>query len=213
MDLYNIRESYKFDSLEENQAKKNPFDQFKSWFEAYQSLGVKDYNAMAIATVNGQGVPENRIVLLKEMRPEGLVFFTNYNSAKGQSLAQNPNLSALFFWREQERQVRITGKVTKISREESVKYFNTRPYLSQIGAAASDQSKPVDSRTALEDKFNSFMKEFPEGTSVPTPEQWGGYLIRPEAFEFWQGREGRLHDRLEYRLSEEGKWYTQRIQP
>lgn len=213
MDLHNIRESYKFDSLEENQAKNNPFDQFKLWFEAYQALGVKDYNAMAIATVNGEGIPENRIVLLKEMRPEGLVFFTNYNSAKGQSLAKNPHISALFFWREQERQVRITGKVEKISREESVNYFNTRPYLSQIGAAASNQSEPISSRSALETKFNDFMKEFPEGTEVPTPDQWGGYLIRPEVFEFWQGREGRLHDRLEYILSSEDLWETRRIQP
>lgn len=212
MDLHNIRETYKFDSLDEQNVLDEPGDQFKNWLASYQKLGIKDYNAMAIATVDPSGFPENRIVLLKEVRDEGLVFFTNYNSAKGKSIAQSKDVSALFFWREQERQVRISGSVEKIHKEESEAYFSTRPYLSQIGAAASDQSEPIESREALESKFDSFIAKHPEGSPVPMPESWGGYLIRPTRYEFWQGREGRLHDRLVYTL-EEGVWNTHRIQP
>jgi len=212
MDLHNIRETYKFDSLDEQHLLNDPIDQFRNWLESYQKLGVKDYNAMAIATVSPSGVPENRIVLLKEVRAEGLVFYTNYNSQKGQSIAASKLVSSLFFWREQERQVRITGQVEKIDVDQSKDYFKTRPYLSQIGAAASEQSEPIESRSALEAKFNSFMKEYPEGSKVPMPEDWGGYLIRPNRFEFWQGREGRLHDRLIYNL-EDSLWVTSRIQP
>ena len=212
MDLHNIRETYKFDSLDEQNLLDEPGDQFKNWLASYQKLGIKDYNAMAIATVDPSGFPENRIVLLKEVRDEGLVFFTNYNSAKGKSIAQSKDVSALFFWREQERQVRISGSVEKIHKEESEAYFSTRPYLSQIGAAASDQSEPIESREALESKFDSFIAKHPEGSPVPMPEGWGGYLIRPTRYEFWQGREGRLHDRLVYTL-EEGVWNTHRIQP
>jgi pyridoxamine 5'-phosphate oxidase len=212
MDLHNIRETYKFDSLDEQHLLNDPIDQFRNWLESYQKLGVKDYNAMAIATVSPSGVPENRIVLLKEVRAEGLVFYTNYNSHKGQSIAASKLVSSLFFWREQERQVRITGQVEKIDVDQSKDYFKTRPYLSQIGAAASEQSEPIESRSALEAKFNSFMKEYPEGSKVPMPEDWGGYLIRPNRFEFWQGREGRLHDRLIYSL-EDSLWVTSRIQP
>ncbi len=212
MDLHNIRETYKFDSLDEQNVLKEPGSQFKNWLEAYQKLGVKDYNAMAIATVNQQGIPENRIVLLKEVRDEGLVFFTNYNSAKGKSIASSDVVSALFFWREQERQVRVTGVVEKISKAESEAYFNTRPYLSQIGAAASEQSEPIESREALEAKFESFISKHPEGDAVPMPTDWGGYIIRPTSYEFWQGREGRLHDRLVYTQTD-GVWSTHRIQP
>jgi len=161
MDLHNIREDYKFDSLLEANLHKNPFDQFKNWFETYQHLGVKDANAMAIATVGEDGIPQNRIVLLKEVRQDGLVFYTNYASDKGQQLMQNPNISALFFWREQERQVRITGTVSKTDDSENENYFKTRPYLSQIGAAASDQSSPIKDRTALEAKFQAFQHNFP----------------------------------------------------
>lgn len=212
MDLHSIRETYKFDSLDEQNLLDEPGDQFKNWLASYQKLGIKDYNAMAIATVDPSGFPENRIVLLKEVRDEGLVFFTNYNSAKGKSIAASKGVSALFFWREQERQVRISGSVEKIHKEESEAYFSTRPYLSQIGAAASDQSEPIESREALESKFDSFIAKHPEGSPVPMPEGWGGYLIRPTRYEFWQGREGRLHDRLVYTL-EEGVWKTLRIQP
>ena len=211
MDLHNIRETYNFDSLDTDKLKDSPMDQFQHWFEEYKQLGVKDYNAMAISTVNGD-IPESRIVLLKEIRDNGYVFYSNYGSTKGIALESNPNISALFFWREQERQVRISGKVVKINEKESKSYFETRPYLSKIGAAASNQSRPIGSRKELEDKFDSFTSKYPEGSDVPMPSEWGGYLIIPNRYEFWQGREGRLHDRLVFIL-EDDHWNIQRIQP
>ena len=211
MDLHNIRETYNFDSLDTDKLKNSPMDQFQHWFEEYKQLGVKDYNAMAISTVNGD-IPESRIVLLKEIRDNGYVFYSNYGSTKGIALESNPNISALFFWREQERQVRISGKVVKINEKESKSYFETRPYLSKIGAAASNQSRPIGSRKELEDKFDSFISKYPEGSDVPMPSEWGGYLIIPNRYEFWQGREGRLHDRLVFVLQDD-RWNIQRIQP
>lgn len=212
MDLHNIRETYKFDSLLESKLEQDPIVQFTSWFEAYSALGVKDSNAMAIATVDAQGIPNNRIVLLKSVEAGKLIFFTNYGSKKGQDLSKNPNISALFFWREQERQVRVEGTVTKISLAKSEAYFSTRPYLSKIGAAASEQSQPIDNREALEEKFRSFQDLHPEGGEVPMPGNWGGYEITPIKFEFWQGREGRLHDRIIYEREGED-WRTTRLQP
>ena len=212
MDLHNIREDYKFDSLLEANLHKNHYDQFKDWFESYQLLIVKDSNAMAIATVDANGMPQNRIVLLKEVRENGLVFYTNYASNKGQQLNENPSISSLFYWREQERQIRITGTVSKLDELENEKYFKTRPWLSQIGAAASDQSKPIGDRNALEAKFNEFQQNYPEGSIVPKPESWGGLLISPKTFEFWQGRSGRLHDRIIYTIND-GEWVTKRLQP
>jgi pyridoxamine 5'-phosphate oxidase len=212
MDLHNIRESYKFDSLLESNLESNPFDQFHHWYQSYAALRIKDSNAMAIATVDSQGFPSNRIVLLKAVENDELIFFTNYASAKGQDLLNNPVVSALFFWREQERQVRIQGKVVKISKEKSEAYFATRPYLSQIGAAASEQSQPIANRAALESKFSDFQNEYPEGSTVPMPELWGGFAIQPISFEFWQGREGRLHDRIVYVL-EGFEWTISRLQP
>jgi len=211
MNLHNIRESYNFDSLEESKVNRDPMIQFNHWFTQYKALGIKDYNAMAISTVRGNE-PDSRIVLLKEITDNGLVFYSNYNSAKGKSLSENPKISVLFFWREQERQVRINGVVSKISKQESAAYFEKRPYLSQIGAAASNQSNPIESREALENKFEKFRGTFPEGSKVPMPQDWGGYLIKPMKFEFWQGREGRLHDRLIFTSDQDG-WNIHRIQP
>ena len=212
MDLHNVRESYKFDSLLESNLESNPFNQFQHWYQSYAELRIKDSNAMAIATVDSQGFPSNRIVLLKAVENNELIFFTNYGSAKGQDLLNNPVVSALFFWREQERQVRIQGKVVRISKEKSESYFATRPYLSQIGAAASEQSQPIANRAALESKFSDFQNEYPEGSTVPMPENWGGFAIEPMSFEFWQGREGRLHDRIAYTL-EKSQWNITRLQP
>lgn len=211
MDLHNIRESYNFDSLEESKVNSDPMIQFNHWFTQYKALGIKDYNVMAISTIR-ENEPDSRIVLLKEITDNGLVFYSNYNSAKGKSLSENPKISVLFFWREQERQVRINGVVSKISKQESAAYFEKRPYLSQIGAAASNQSNPIESREALENKFEKFRGTFPEGSKVPMPQDWGGYLIKPMKFEFWQGREGRLHDRLIFTSDQDG-WNIHRIQP
>lgn len=212
MDLHNIRESYKFDSLLESNLQSNPFDQFQYWYSSYAKLRIKDSNAMAIATVDSQGIPSNRIVLLKAVENDELIFFTNYGSAKAKDLLSNPMVSALFFWREQERQVRIQGRVVRITKEKSEAYFATRPYLSQIGAAASEQSQPIANRAALESKFSEFQNKFPEGSSVPMPKDWGGFAIQPISFEFWQGREGRLHDRIVFTL-EGCEWTTSRLQP
>ncbi len=212
MDLHNIRESYKFDSLLESNLQSNPFDQFQYWYSSYTKLRIKDSNAMAIATVDSQGIPSNRIVLLKAVENDELIFFTNYGSAKAKDLLSNPMVSALFFWREQERQVRIQGRVVRITKEKSEAYFATRPYLSQIGAAASEQSQPIANRAALESKFSEFQNKFPEGSSVPMPKDWGGFAIQPISFEFWQGREGRLHDRIVFTL-EGCEWTTSRLQP
>lgn len=212
MDLHNIRETYKFDSLLESKLEKDPIAQFTSWFESYSALGIKDSNAMAIATVDSHGIPNNRIVLLKSVEEGAFIFFTNYGSKKGRDLNQNPHISALFFWREQERQVRIEGTVKKLPVDKSKAYFATRPYLSQIGAAASDQSQPIANRAALETKFNDFQAIHPEGGAVPMPKEWGGYAITPLKFEFWQGREGRLHDRIIYEREGE-QWRTTRLQP
>jgi pyridoxamine 5'-phosphate oxidase len=211
MDLHNIRESYNFDSLDETKVNRDPMIQFKNWFSQYKALGIKDYNAMAVSTIRNNE-PDSRIVLLKELTDEGFVFYSNYNSAKGKSLSENPNVSVLFFWREQERQVRINGVVSKLGKQESATYFENRPYLSQIGAAASNQSNPIESRAALENKFEKFRETFPEGTHVPMPQDWGGYLIKPLKFEFWQGREGRLHDRLVF-TSDQNGWDMHRLQP
>ena len=167
---------------------------------------------MAIATVDSQGIPSNRIVLLKAVENDELIFFTNYGSAKAKDLLSNPMVSALFFWREQERQVRIQGRVVRITKEKSEAYFATRPYLSQIGAAASEQSQPIANRAALESKFSEFQNKFPEGSTVPMPKDWGGFAIQPISFEFWQGREGRLHDRIVFTL-EDYEWTTSRLQP
>ena len=192
--------------------------QFNHWFTQYKALGIKDYNAMAVSTIRNNE-PDSRIVLLKELTDEGFVFYSNYNSAKGKSLSENPNVSVLFFWREQERQVRINGVVSKLGKQESATYFENRPYLSQIGAAASNQSNPIESRAALENKFEKFRDTFPEGTHVPMPQDWGGYLIKPLKFEFWQGRENRLHDRLRYRpaIQDDSKfpksWIIERLAP
>ena len=212
MDLHNIRESYKFDSLLESNLQSNPFDQFQYWYSSYTKLRIKDSNAMAIATVDSQGIPSNRIVLLKAVENDELIFFTNYGSAKAKDLLSNPMVSALFFWREQERQVRIQGRVVRITKEKSEAYFATRPYLSQIGAAASEQSQPIANRAALESKFSEFQNKFPEGSTVPMPKDWGGFAIQPISFEFWQGREGRLHDRIVFTL-EGCEWTTSRLQP
>ena len=155
---------------------------------------------------------QNRSVLLQEVRKGGFVCYTSYASDKGQQRMENPNISSLFYWREQERQIRITGTVSKLDEQENEKYFKTRPWLSQIGAAASDQSKAIEDRNALEEKFHSFQQNYPGGSAVPKPEAWGGFLISPETFEFWQGRSGRLHDRIIYTMNE-GHWVTKRLQP
>ena len=198
-------------SLSENEVIKSPISQFAIWWEEATSSNIEEVNAMTLATVNEQGYPEARIVLLKGFNENGFVFFTNYESRKGKSLLINPNASIVFFWKELERQVRIQGVVEKISEEESTAYFISRPVESKIGAWASPQSAVIESRTFIEERFKNYEKEFSD-QEIPKPPHWGGYIIKPSRIEFWQGRPGRLHDRIEYNKNNES-WTIERLAP
>lgn len=208
--LKNMRLNYEQYQLLESNISNNPFIQFNLWFDLVLKADVIEPNAMTIATATKSGLPSARVVLLKEFDETGFTFFTNYGSRKGKELLENPFASLLFWWREFERQVRIEGKIEKISREESRKYFNLRPLKSRYGALASNQSEVVESREVLEKKFADLEKEF--GNNPPTPENWGGYKLIPTKFEFWQGRRDRLHDRICYELVNTN-WQIKRISP
>lgn len=210
-DLQQIRQEYSQHTLDVSEVDKNPFRQFEIWFKEAVESEVKESNAMTLSTVDGLNKPHNRIVLLKGFDERGFTFYTNQASKKGKEIAENPNVSVCFFWMELERQVLIEGAAEKISRKESEHYFKSRPYMSQIGAMASNQSEVVESREYLDQKFKALVEKYPEG-SVPMPETWGGYLIKPIYFEFWQGRRSRLHDRIAYK-KEEKSWAIQRLSP
>jgi len=211
MDVSAIRKDYRLQSLDESQAAADPFGQFKTWFEEAVSAKVQEVNAMVLSTVSKDGRPSGRVVLLKDFNNNGFSFFTNYKSPKGADLAQNPFASLTFFWPELERQIRIEGVATKLTDEESKKYFDSRPWESKVGAWASNQSEIILNRTELENKFQNFSTKF-KNTDVPKPEAWGGYRLKPDYFEFWQGRSGRLHDRLSY-LIENESWKIARLSP
>jgi pyridoxamine 5'-phosphate oxidase len=190
----------------------NPIRQFQTWFDEVRDSGVSDQDAtsMTLATATTDGRPSARIVLLKSFDDQGFVFFTNYESQKGKELNENPRASLLFYWSELWRQVRIEGEVEKISAAESERYFQSRPLGSRLGAWASIQSEVIDHREALEARFAELQKRF--GEDVPRPEHWGGYRLKPNSIEFWQGRDNRLHDRLRYRR-EDGAWVIERLAP
>jgi len=188
----------------------DPMLMFKKWYQAAHENNCASPHAMSISTVSENRQPSSRTVYMKEILEEGFIFYTNYNSKKGQNLALNPKIAALFFWDCNEQQIRIEGEVEKIPSELSDDYFASRPRVSQIGAWASEQSSQIVSRKSLEDRVLFFEKKFP--TIVPRPPYWGGYLIKPTYFEFWQGRLGRLHDRVCYTL-ESDKWISSRIAP
>lgn len=204
-----MRHRYEKFELLEQDAGQNPFDLFDRWFKVASEDGLLEANAMTLATVNSQQEPEARMVLLKGYDETGFVFFTNYESAKGQAIAHNPLVSLLFFWIKQERQVRITGQAQKLSEAESTEYFNSRPYGSRIGAWASLQSQAI-SREALEQRFEEFSEKYPN--EVPKPPPWGGYLVVPSKIEFWQGRPSRMHDRLLYSKVDD-QWQMTRLAP
>ena len=197
-----LRKEYRHSTLEFNQLLLNPVDQFSVWFEEVVTNQLPDGNAMVLSTVAENGKPSSRVVLLKQVEHGHFYFFTNYNSRKGKQLAQNPNACLLFFWKEFERQVRIEGLIEKISPEKSELYFKSRPFFSQIGAIVSPQSELIQHRDELEMAIK-FFEENPD--KVHRPDHWGGYKLIPDYFEFWQGRENRLHDRFQYRL-EAGIW-------
>jgi len=205
-----LRVSYEQGELNESEVSHNPLDQFNKWLQEAIKNQVPEPNAMVLATVNKDGQPGARNVLLKSADDNGFIFFTNKNSDKASDLKQNPNCTLLFSWLSQHRQVIVKGKAEEISREESNTYFQTRPYGSRISAWVSEQSQVIKSREDLEIKVKEFMDKYPE--NVPMPDYWGGYLVKPESIEFWQGRPSRLHDRI--RFTKKGNtWTIERISP
>jgi pyridoxamine 5'-phosphate oxidase len=209
--IADIRKEYKLRSLSETDVEKDPFSQFTTWWDEIIVSNVDEANAMTLATSTKAGIPSARIVLLKGYDENGFVFFTNYNSKKGKELMENPNACLLFFWKDLERQVRIEGPVEKISEDESDKYFQSRPYESRLGAWSSPQSTVIESRDIVENNLRSYNAKFPE--EVPRPSHWGGYRLKPLLFEFWQGRPSRLHDRIQYSLTENNIWKIERLAP
>lgn len=210
--LENLRIDYKSHKLSEKEVEKDPIKQFGLWFEEALKAGIPEPNAMTLATATKEGFPSARIVLMKGFDANGFSFYSNYLSKKGKELTKNPNAALVFFWPELERQIRIEGKVVKLSKEESEKYFHSRPLGSQIGAISSPQSQVIPNREVIELAYNTFEKKY-EGQVIPKPSHWGGYILSPVSIEFWQGRPSRLHDRLKYALMEKGKWKIERLAP
>lgn len=206
-----IRREYKRHSLTEFEVLKDPIDQFKTWFSEAVDAEVDEVNAMTLATANANGIPSARIVLLKGVDERGFTFFTNYNSSKGKDLYANPHAALVFFWKELERQVRISGTVSRLNDTESDEYFLSRPEGSRIGAWSSPQSEVIASRETL-NTWVTEKEKILKGTIIERPPFWGGYLVKPVSIEFWQGRENRLHDRLLYRFSKDG-WKIERLAP
>lgn len=211
-DLTNYRKSYEMGSLLEDDIPNEPLKLFQSWFNlADESEQIEEVNAMSIATVGKDMVPKTRIVLLKSFSPEGFRFFTNYESEKGKDLQENPNCCISFFWPALQKQVIIQGKVSKLSEKESEEYFHSRPRGSQLGALASNQSTIISGREVLENRIEALDNEY-EDKQIPKPSYWGGYLVEPINFEFWQGRMNRLHDRILY-SREKDNWKIERLSP
>ena len=207
-----LRKEYTRAGLKESDTHPNPIEQFRTWFDEALDANLHEPNAMTLATSTPHGRPSVRVVLLKGFDERGFVFYTNYEGRKGEELEANPYCALLFYWGELERQVRVEGRVGRLPDEESDAYFAGRPRGSQLGAWASEQSRPVKDRGALEERLRELEAEY-EGREVPRPPFWGGYRVEPEVIEFWQGRENRLHDRLRYRRSGNGGWRRERLQP
>lgn len=212
--LANYRRTYTRGKLLETEIPGDPLELFQDWFEEMEKIKeLIEVNAMTISTIGMDGYPKSRVVLLKEFNAEGFIFYTNYTSDKGVSLAHNPNICLSFFWPDMERQVIIRGKAEKSSEARAIEYFNSRPRGSQLGAWASNQSSEIASREVLETHLKELEEKF-NGMVIPKPDFWGGYLVRPVNFEFWQGRPNRLHDRIFYtREKESGPWEIKRLSP
>ena len=211
INIASIRNEYAREELTKDSAQPNPLDQFKSWLDEAIAAVLPEPTAMVLSTVSSSGRPSSRIVLLKGADGHGFVWFTNYASSKGADLETNPYASLLFFWPELERQVRINGVVEKVTHEESLAYFSSRPLESRLGAWASHQSAVVASRDVLRSQYERAAERFADG-EVPLPPTWGGYRLIPESYEFWQGRPSRMHDRIHYR-SDGSEWVTERLSP
>jgi len=207
----NGKKNNQINELNESSINKNPFIQFANWYKSIINSKLKEPTAMTLSTADVNGNPSARIVLLKEFDDRGFIFYTNYESRKGKDLKENPKAALNFFWDEPARQIRIEGKIEKVSKEASKKYFSTRPRESRIGAWVSAQSSVIPNRKFLENKFDELEKKF-NNEEIPLPEFWGGYRVIPNYFEFWQGRENRLHDRICYK-KENDEWKIFRLAP
>lgn len=211
MDLSDLRISYTKDSFSKSDLLKNPFDQFEKWFSEALKSKVDEPNAMSLATISPDGNPRTRIVLVKDFSKDGLIFYTNYESAKAKGMEENKAVSVNFVWHPLQRQINIQGITEKVARKVSELYFHSRPRGSQLGALVSPQSKVIASRKVLEDRLAELNAQY-KNKPIPLPENWGGIRIVPTRFEFWQGRDNRLHDRFEYIL-ENDQWSNQRLAP
>ncbi|MEC4812590.1 MAG: pyridoxamine 5'-phosphate oxidase [Scytonema sp. PMC 1069.18] len=210
--IADLRKDYHLQGLSKTEIDPNPFIQFKKWFDQALTAQLTEPNAMTIATATPDGRPSARMVLLKGFDQRGFVFYTNYNSQKGQELAKNPQASLVFWWAELERQVRISGHIEKVSENESNEYFYSRPLNSRLGAWASNQSQVIESRDVLEQQMQELQIKYQE-REIPRPPHWGGFRVIPQEIEFWQGRSNRLHDRLRYTYVEDGDWKIERLSP
>jgi pyridoxamine 5'-phosphate oxidase len=213
LSLADLRLTYARESLTEEDVSSDPIVQFKHWFDQALESQLIEPNAMALATVSPEGRPSARMVLLKEIDGRDFVFYTNYQSRKSTELAANPYAALVFYWADLERQVRVEGDVAKVPRARSEAYFNTRPRGSQLGAWASRQSQVVGSKAELERNLAVLEAQYQGHGQVPAPEFWGGFRVKPERIEFWQGRPDRLHDRLQYSLEGDGCWRIERLSP
>lgn len=212
MDIQHLRKEYRSHPLTMKEMHQNPIEQLKRWMHTAINEGIVEPNAMVLATVSKEGLPSTRTVLLKQIKDEGIIFFTNYESRKGKDILENPNVSVTLYWKEIDSQITIDGTAEKISEEESDIYFASRPRDTQVGAWSSQQGRVLASRLVLVDAFDHFTSKY-EDQDVPRPPYWGGYLIKPKLFVFWKGREHRLHDRFLYTRGSEGLWDIKRIAP
>lgn len=207
-----LRQEYAVGALNEAEVDPDPLQQFQRWFGEAVAAQLPEPNAMTLATADRTGRPYARVMLLKDCDADGFVFFTNYRSDKGRQLAESPHVALVFLWLELERQIRIEGAVSPIPGAESEAYFRSRPRESRLGALASRQSQMVASRQILDARFQQLEAQYPDD-NIPMPHHWGGYRVRPDMLEFWQGRHGRMHDRLRYRRQTVGSWLLERLEP